>query len=340
MARAKRSKSSAVWAADDSTAEVSPFRVNQKAPAEARFERTLFWRKFFIYGFFFLAAASVLMQLNQFVQESNKPAPKAVTSATVNSSTGKAVASAALKAWMSAEPSPVPGGVLLSWDGFDSIAAGVTQSSSDPGANAGELHHFSIAVPGRDATLYYDATVLVSVDSKLGAIAVGAPALLPVAPAAQTGWSSAIWAGFKTTTTSGPVKDAVSAWAKAFTASPADLRLAVGDPNDAHAYMPLAGAQIADVQVTNTAGKVLNDGIETKTLLVRATVNITWAEGTSSPMTYDLLVESANTAAPRVTAWGGAGTGPSLKAYQNAVSGRDVGTAAPTPTPTPTEAAR
>jgi hypothetical protein len=37
------------------------------------------------------------------------------------------------------------------------------------------------------------------------------------------------------------------------------------------------------------------------------------------PAVFDVLVDGADTAAPNVVAWGGAGSGPTLTPYQNAV---------------------
>ena len=42
------------------------------------------------------------------------------------------------------------------------------------------------------------------------------------------------------------------------------------------------------------------------------------------PMDFDVLVSGADTASPRVVAWGGAGTGPSLTKYGNAIVGLDL----------------
>ena len=61
--------------------------------------------------------------------------------------------------------------------------------------------------------------------------------------------------------------------------------------------------------------------------------------GAQTLATYDLLVTGADTAAPRVVAWGGAGTGPTLSAYDNAVAGQIDEQPEPVSTDAPADAA-
>ena len=80
-------------------------------------------------------------------------------------------------------------------------------------------------------------------------------------------------------------------------------------------------------------------------MVVSLTMTLPWNgqgaddSGAQTLATYDLLVTGADTAAPRVVAWGGAGTGPTLSAYDNAVAGQIDEQPEPVSTDAPADAA-
>jgi len=125
---------------------------------------------------------------------------------------------------------------------------------------------------------------------------------------------------------------AVQAWAAAYTSGdPAALRLTVGDPDPARGYLPLTGVAAADTTVGPSTV------LDPATVAVRVELAITWptaepagsaTAAVTSPaeppaaaakVAFDVLVTGADTAAPRVVAWGGPGTGPELTPFRNAV---------------------
>lgn len=332
MARKKKS----LW--DDVPAESDVFVTNPRTPHEATLERTGKVRAAITYVVAGAAVLAIFASLTTLTAEPTSEDP-AATSLNANTSLGKAAALAAVTEWMGAEPAPVPGGEVLSWDGFEPLAAG-EEESGKRGAETGELHYFTVAAPAENTTIFYTTAVLVRVDDLLGASVQGSPSLMPRTPSASNGWSSEVWPGYKSVTVTDPVREAVTAWSKAFTGTPAELRLAVGDKNAERSYVPLTGASIASAEVSSAAAPKQDTTKAVTEVLARITLDVAWGGSKkSSPATYDVLVADANTAAPRVVAWGPAGTGPRLSAYGNAVTGTDVKVPAPTTpeTPTPNE---
>lgn len=263
---------------------------------------------------------------------------------------GKTTAVQAVNTWLSSEPPPVPGGVVLSWDG-------ITDLGSDNASNLRgttrrlEIHHFTIV---DENEITYAVDVEIAVDPRGGAVVVGQPSLLPITQAATDGWDNGnTWPGLSKASSTDSTKQAVDAWATAFISGDSNtLRLAVGDPDNDSFYTPLSGATAVEATIIDAAWK------SDSTMLVRVELAINWlnhapAVETSDPSsptgsvdpfnptnptsptststpprssnapvsTYDLLVERAATASPVVTAWGGPGSGPSLVRYGNASDG-------------------
>ncbi|WP_159600029.1 hypothetical protein [Agromyces humi] len=259
-------------------------------------------------------------------------------------SPGKAEALLAQDAWLESVPAPLSNGRVLSWDGFDVVpepkldevvAKAVTTPEYDI-----ELHHFTL-VDG--AGNRYLSDVAVAVTEKEGATALSTPSLSPIAPAAS-GWATnGAWYGLKSATPSDAVRVAVSDWAVAFTSGDAEvLGQRVGDEAENHEYMPLYGVASVEANVVSAASvPVVEDGTvsdaKPKQLVAQVELKLTWLGPDGKPqesvvggghgnsvITYDVLINAANTKAPKVVAWGGPGTGTSLKEYQNAVVDREL----------------
>lgn len=252
---------------------------------------------------------------------------------------GRAAAMAAVTDWLDGDPAPLPGGQLLSWDAAQVLpkyAAGSADSATNPSAHATLEAHSLTVRDGGGAT--YTAQVLVATSDTGEVSVIGTPSLTPV-PAASD-WASALtpWPNAQPASAAKPVQTAVEAWVGAFTSGdPAMLRQVVGDPSQDHAYAALAGVTQAKHQIAAAAWILDDTGKPTTRMLVQAKVQLLWPDTATSQngpkeATYDLLVEGADSAAPHVVAWGGPGTGPVLKAYGNAVIGRDLEATTPTPT--------
>ena len=344
---AKKSKST-LWG--DAPASPVALATNAAAPSELRMQRSVATHRFVVYTVFITLPIAVIVAIALLYNQATAPAQdQSVSSLSANDSQGKASAIATVSQWLASSPAPLPGAYFVSWDGFEPIAGGVKEASGQTPANAAEIHYFTLMIPEtkNDDAIFYTATVLVSVDPILGAQVQGTPSLVQRVPDADTGWSSQVWAGHESGSTTDPIRTAASAWATAFTSTPAQLRLYVGDKDAANSYVPLAGAQVRSATVSDVGyvGYVRAEGDTSApdTVIARVVLMVAWTtdpEDKGAPITYDVLIVDADTAAPRIVAWGGAGSGPSLvpfgNAVQSAVSGNAPALVTPTPTPTPT----
>jgi hypothetical protein len=143
-------------------------------------------------------------------------------------------------------------------------------------------------------------------------------------------WPNLTTAGLNKITTTDAVTQAANAWVEAFTSgNPDKLRLAVGDTAGNHSYVPLAQATASDIRVVEVAApkKTGTDADEKapSSVVARVSFGIKWTgqnvehASALSRVTYDVLIERAETNAPIIVAWGGTGTGEILKPYGNAV---------------------
>lgn len=255
------------------------------------------------------------------------------------SSPTKAAAMQAVNNWLGSYPAPLPTGKLLSWDGVkvqQEPEVGVDPVNGQPVEKQGlQLHTLTLVA---DNGTLFTTTVQVAYSPVRGAQVIGSPALMPRAPDDTGKWNNLTsWPNLATVQAPDPVKQSAEAWVKAFTSGdPATLRLAVHDEEASHAYVPLTQANYTDVRVeeAGAAKKVEGDGaVENATQLVaRVSFAVAWdgidvdknRAGTPPRMVYDVLINQAETASPVIVAWGGAGTGESLKAYQNAVIDRAI----------------
>lgn len=330
----------------------SPFVDNPAAPEIARQRRSQqTMRRWFqiVAALVILGFLTVAMKT---CTEIAKP-PETVDSLDVSSSVGKPVAVDELVRWLEADPAPVEGGRMVSWDGVEIIPVPEEQDPEDVDPNipnyATEIHHFTVVdAKGR----VYAAFVTVRSNPTLGAVVVAAPSIMPVAPSADKGdWGAVTpWYGYSASQAKEPVVRAVDTWAAAFTGGdPEELRLVVGDGDSTRSYMPLGAASDGKATIIASGlkltspdgGKVEDPSMMLVRVEIRASLN---GQPTSTyspseltgrePIVFDVLVQGADTASPRVVSWGAPGTGPSLEPYSVGISGRDIGAATATPEPT------
>lgn len=244
----------------------------------------------------------------------------------------KAAAMLEVKNWLAQNPSPLPGGTLLSWDGVEiqaepsiTVNKDTNQTEEKQGL---QLHTMTVAASTKTV---FTTTVQVAYSPVRGAKVVGAPTLVPKAPNDEDLWPNlTMWPGMNKITTTDAVTQAASGWVDAFTSgNPDKLRLAVGDTASNHSYVPLAQATASDVRVLEVgAPKRTGTDSEEKApsrVVARVSFGIKWTgqnvehASALSRVTYDVLIERAETNAPVIVAWGGTGTGETLKPYGNAV---------------------
>lgn len=274
-----------------------------------------------------------LLNLSLFVVTVTRGRQESPQSAGASSSPGRFAATQAVTAWLAAAPSPLPDGRIVSWDGAREMAPSELTDRdgkpvSAPVRFVAEIDTFTLVGKGGRQ---YTSEVLVSVDPRGGATAASTPSLTAVAPAAGDDWQSGgPWPGLvPAANVPAPLAQAVSGWAAAYASGDASqLRIAVGDPDLSHAYVPLTGVASVKTETVLTAGLSSTDRA---TAVAQVTLALAWAgqdkptgppdpkSSSNAVVTMDVLVERADTAAPVVTAWGAAGSGPSLGRYTNAV---------------------
>lgn len=367
MARKDRRKNTPV--SNDGWGETSfetlsraPDEVPKKGSVAAKKQGSLrFYRIFFIVilGSAVIAPAMTMALGNRVTAVEydlfNRPDPATI------SSPGKAAAYEAEVSWLADDPQPLPGGTVVSWDGFDKVdkpeqSEQEKRTSPLPDYEL-EIHHFTLV--GGNGNLYTSSVQVAIGSEDIGTSIVGTPSLNPIPPSGNISVESP-WFGYFPSAPSKSVSQAVDAWAKAFTSgSPDQLLLAVGDEDASHDYMPLVGVDsvtssvVASAYVPPAGAANYQSGQKTDQMIAQVTLILTWADApalengqrNTTKVTYDILVKRADTASPQVVAWGDPGTAPTLKAYQNALLGNDIqnglmfnGTKTPsTPKPTPTE---
>lgn len=266
------------------------------------------------------------------VSSTGGPAP--VSGSAQVSSPGQGVATTRLWTWL---PQVMPGARIVNWDGALPGPEPANDRNGVPVGPPTERELFVVA--DRNGNLY-QAQVLVVLDPQAGPAVTDDPSLVPLPGSSSVGGLSDTteWTGLVDGTAPQPVVDAVDTWAAAFTSGDrAKLRLAVADPDGSHAYLPLTGVASAAASVTRSATWPVADGqVGDGRMVVRAELTLVWAGHPADPtrsaagVGYDLLVVGSLTASPRVVAWGGPGSGPTLTAFGNAVP-----TAVPTVTAAP-----
>ena len=269
----------------------------------------------------------------------------------------RATATLAVQNWLNSTVSPVVGqGQIVSWDGEQTVPMPkpITDSSGKVTKIAPdyttELQEFTVA-DALQQTFRVD--VQVGVNKEYGATVLAGPSLIPIPQPDTDAFNNlkpaSPWPGVSSVSVPSAVQQAIQVWATAFTSGDSSkLRLAVQDKNSSHTYQTLPN--VAHQTTTVVSGgylfptekeQVNSAGDTSSSMVVQVSMQIQW-DGQPAPTSttdvpasvYDLLISSANTAAPTVVAWGSPGTGPQLKAYQNALTHTSL-VSAPKPTATP-----
>lgn len=339
----KNVPSASAWLSEAEELPRADVELVDRAAKKQKLYKAVVWSNLVIVPIFALAGIAAIPKILE------KPEPVKVADNLVTSET-KPTAMLAVESWLAQSPAPLPGGRLVSWDGVEIQATPsltTDANSNQTIENQGlELHSMTVA-SGTGAV--FTTQVQVGYSPFRGAQLIGKPALIPRAPDDKTSWPNlTAWPNLTKVQKTEEVGQAVTAWASAYTSgNPNTLRLAIGDTGANRSYIPLTQATAIDVTVGDVATREAktDDSGKAKATSVVAQVSfaVKWqgqsvtTSDTLSRLTYDVLIEKADTAAPVVVAWGGAGTGESLKAYTNAVEGRKItqdgiGGAVPAPT--------
>lgn len=342
MSRSSRTRS--VW-------EAEGFEHNAEAPAIVKAARGERWKRWTIGGLAFvavpLAALGVMGNVASSVSRTDGTVDVSTISITTNDSIGKSVAWTTLADWIAGTPSPFPGGVILSWDGFTTQAPPAqTSKNEDPIEYSFETHRFTVVRDGER----FNATVQVAVTEAGAAVATSTPSLSPIADIDLT-QTPVDWFGVKSSSTASTpeVQESISSWLTAFASGdPDELRRAIQDSKKGRSFVPLTGVKaVTSSKVTAVAELTDENDKPTGYVVARVSAVLNWGDvavdgkqSTQAPVTWDVLVADADSATPYVVAWGAPGTGPDLTPYENGVTGVDVEQRSATPAASPSATAK
>ena len=249
----------------------------------------------------------------------------------------------AVRTWLGRDPAPLPHAHLVSWDGVERTKdLGGAEKEGRRKDKDWPIDVHTLTVASASGQIFRTQVAVAMTDA--GPVVAADPSLTPYAPVhtseAESSWQGAI-----------PVSSldgedmalAARSWAEAlYSGDGGRLRQAVGDADKSRAYVPMPAASAVAVKVRNVSAlHRVEDGDVPSRVIARVSVTPTWGQarpdgqGKAASVAYDVLIVGANTASPRVVAWGGAGSGPSLEPYANAVTGIDL----PTPSPTQSDQA-
>lgn len=311
----------------------------EEVPSEAgmKYTRRTFtaktWKNLMLVALWLLPLSFLgnVVSLSSLLEEDAPP-----TVQDTNTSPNKAIAMEGVSKWLKSEPSPVPGGTLLSWDsvsvlsqqGFKRDNSGAITENT-PGL---EIHHLTV-IQGNG--VIFDTAVQIAASDTTGAKVIAAPSLTPRIPDSTSVQNvPEPWPGLtKATVTEHMTKSATMFAQALFSSDPAALRLAIGDTSEANNYMPMPKATVSNVSVDMAAAADPkfdpSSGLPPKTVIARITVGVNWPDieldGKAAPsMAYDVLMTGADAGAPRVVAWGPTGAGASLTEFGNAQTNRKI----------------
>lgn len=200
----------------------------------------------------------------------------------------------------------------LAWLGYDR-----GEAQSELGAVPFERHAFHVLRPDADDLVASVAVLL----TPHGHVVGSTPSLVAYHPAQDEVWPAVDWRAFdEDYSWSGSVDRVVADWAQAYAADDRRrLKDLTGDGRAETVYPGLDGFEQGSAEVTSATRR----GEDLEFLLVRAGVELTSAEGFRSRSEYDLLLQAYATDAPRVVAWGPAGSGLDLEPLTNALDAGD-----------------
>lgn len=307
--------------------------------AVSKADKRIKYYRWYVKANLFLMPVALLGILSCVPKLTEHTPPQIMPVSEINSPT-KAAAMQAVTNWLGQYPTPLPGGKLLSWDGAEvqsEPSITIDPSNDQPVETQGlQMHTLTLVT---ESGALFTTTVQVGYSEVRGAQVIGSPTLIPRAPDDISKWANLTsWPHLTTIQAADPVKQAAAAWAKAFTSGdPNALRLAVGDQAANHSYVPLIQATASDVRVEEAAAPKAPEGkgaVENSPVITaRISFAVAWdgvevdknRGGAAPRVVYDVLIQQADTASPVIVAWGGAGSGESLKAYSNAVVDREIG---------------
>lgn len=252
---------------------------------------------------------------------------------------GRALAIQTVQSWLDSDPAPLPSGELVTWDAVESIPSvsatadsSMSASTADTDSSGWPVDVHTLTVVATSTGQMFHTQVALT-NTSAGPVVSSTPSLIPYTPVSETNANS--WADpiVPVGLDDEALSTSVQTWAEAyFSGDASKLRQAVGDTDTNHTYIPMPAASV-DVTISATSAlEELEDSSQSPdTIIANVAVAAIWPSTdesgestTPTPISFDVLIIDANTASPRVVTWGGSGTGPTLEAYGNALSGVSV----------------
>lgn len=264
------------------------------------------------------------------------------------------LAEEAVNRWLAEEP--MPGLELLGWsyavilEDRDELIAQMEEDDDLPdeeedlaAIDSTEVHYFNLTTP---SGTFYTASVQVAHNPIDGPRVTSDVSLIADEPMALDPDYSGFDEDQVTEVTEG-MSRAAQSWAEAYySASPDELKLAVGDGRDGYGYMPMPAAEEIDVSVEEAmihpSAETSEESPQPDIVYARISLTLTWPlpeyeddelaemeeagtlpEPEEMEVSYDVLVEEADSQAPVIVAWGPVGEYELLEPFSNAVEGRE-----------------
>ncbi|MDN5895749.1 MAG: hypothetical protein L0H93_17205, partial [Nocardioides sp.] len=249
----------------------------------------------------------------------------------------RAEATVAVEEWLDSGEAPIRGGKIVQWESTRTLPKAKVDprnetAEPDPTMQTVRFVVNRPATEDKEAALYTAEVLTASTEA--GAVStVGAPALMPMLPSMGEDLSSVNrWPTLEEAADPDErVEAAITDWAKALTSGSAQtLRAAVDDADPDHAYVAFQGMRLQGTSLGDSAVLEWTDSEEPvpSRIVVSVTLNMTDRSGNCSKCAetaseFDVLIDEVDTVTPRVVAWGGPGSGSTLKPYQNAVEANE-----------------
>lgn len=263
------------------------------------------------------------------------------------------LAEQAVHDWLATDP--MPGIDLLGWsyavtiDDRDEVIAQLQEDETlpdDPAEVAAidstEVHFFNLTSSNDN---FYTASVQIAYNPVEGARLTSDVTLIADEPM-LTQPNVTELDGEDTEVTDG-IARSVQSWGEAYySAEPDTLKLAIGDGRDGYGYVPMPEADEVNATVLSAivhpSAETSEDSPAPDIVYARVQIEVTWPlpefeeeelaemeevgtvpEPQETTISYDVLIEEADTQAPTVVAWGPVGDYEQLGPFSNAVEGRE-----------------
>lgn len=250
----------------------------------------------------------------------------------------RAEATVAVEEWLNSGEAPIRNGKIVQWESTRTLPKAeaapnqTTSTEPDPALKAVRFVVNRPATENQAGTLY--TVEVLTASTEAGAVStVGSPAIMPMLPSMGDELTNVNrWPTLdEPAEPDERVEAAITDWAKAITSGSAQsLRAVVNDSDADHAYVAFQGMRLQGTSLGDASVVEWGEGDDPVPTRIVAAVTLTMTDRTGAcpkcsetVSEFDVLIDDADSVTPRVVAWGGPGSGPTLKPYQNAVAANE-----------------